>query len=136
MTTVICVVLLQDSMGFVEGETGYCSETCVPCDVGVTEEVSIKVENTLDINEEVSIKAEDNMDMNDEIPEPVPVPPINAEHEVRVWGVCQVVAADAFRPFIALKKETVKLNLTISGFGGRGFSMLASGAQVCGFKRD
>jgi hypothetical protein len=134
MTTVICVVLLQDSMGFVEGETGYCSETCVMCDVDRTEEVSIKVEDPLDINEEVSIKVEDNMDINNEIPEPIPVPPIKSEHEVRVWGVCQVVAADAFRPFIGPKKEIVKSNLTISGFGGLGVNMLASATQVGGFE--
>jgi hypothetical protein len=39
----------------VEGETGYCSETCVTGDVDGTEEVSIKVEEAIDIKEEVSI---------------------------------------------------------------------------------
>jgi hypothetical protein len=92
-------------VGFVEGETGYCSETHVPCDVDRIEEVSIKVEDPLDINEEVSIKAEYNTDINDEIPEPVPVPPINTEHEVRLWGVCQVVAGDAVRLCVCPKKK-------------------------------
>ena len=49
----ICVVVLQNCMGFVEGETGSCSETCVMCDVDGTEEVSIKVEQTIDIKDEI-----------------------------------------------------------------------------------
>jgi len=75
----ICVVMLQDCDGCVEGETGYCSETCVMCDVDGAEEVSIKVEETIDIK--------------DEIPEALSVPSIKTEHEVRLWGVCEVVAA-------------------------------------------
>ena len=38
-----CMAVLQNCMGFVEGETGSCSETCVECDVDGTEEVSINV---------------------------------------------------------------------------------------------
>ena len=38
------VVLLQNSLCFVDGGTGSCSETCVTCDVDETEEDSIKVE--------------------------------------------------------------------------------------------
>jgi hypothetical protein len=64
---------------FVEGETGYCSETCVTGGVGGTGEGSIKLEEAVDIMEEVSIKVEDNIDIKDEIP------PINNEHEVRLW---------------------------------------------------
>jgi hypothetical protein len=71
-------------MDFVEGETGSCSETCV-----MFEEVSIKVEETIDIK--------------DEIPEPTLFIPINAENEVRLRGVCDTVAAPAFVPFIAPK---------------------------------
>ena len=82
----ICVVLLQNCMDFVEGETDSCSETCVTCDVDGTEEVSIKVEKAIDIK--------------NEIPETTSFPPINTEHEVRLWGVCEVVAAHAFRTFI------------------------------------
>jgi hypothetical protein len=39
-----CVVLLEDCMGFVEGETGYCSDTCVTGGVGGTGEGIIQVE--------------------------------------------------------------------------------------------
>jgi hypothetical protein len=67
--TMICVVVLQNSMGFVEGETGYYSETC---DVDGIEEVSIKVEETIDIKEE--------------IPEAVTLPPVKPKCEVR-WFV-------------------------------------------------
>jgi hypothetical protein len=62
--------MLQNCMGFVEGETGCCSETCVTCDVDGSEEISIKVEEAKDIN--------------DEIPEAVAFPPINTEKEVRL----------------------------------------------------
>ena len=87
----ICVVLLQNCMGFVEDETGCCIEKCETSDVDGTEEVSIKVEEAIDIK--------------DEIPEATTSSPINTEHEVRLWGVCEVVAACAFRPFIAPKKK-------------------------------
>jgi len=101
----ICVVVLQNDMGYVEGETGYCSETCVTCDVDWTEEVSIKVEEAIDIKEEGSIKVEEAIDIKDEIPEFVSVPSVKTEHEVRLWCVCEVVAAHAFRPFIAPKRK-------------------------------
>ena len=78
-------------MCFVEGETGSCSETCVTCDVGGTEEVSIKVEEEIDIK--------------DEIPEAISFPPFKTEQEVRLWGVCEVLAAHDFRPFIAAKRK-------------------------------
>jgi len=95
----ICVVVLQNCVGFVEGETGYCSET---------EEVSIKVEDTIDIKEEVSIKVEEAIDIKDEIPEAISFPSIKTEHEVRLWGVCEVVAAHTFREFIAPKRKLPK----------------------------
>jgi len=75
----ICVVVLQNCMGFVEGEPGYCNQTCVMCDVDGADEVSIKVEEAIDIK--------------DEIPEATSVPSIKSEHEVRLWGVCEMVAA-------------------------------------------
>ena len=87
----ICVVMLQNCMGFVEGETGSCSQTCVMCDVDGTEDVSIKVEDAVYIK--------------DEVPEAISFPPIKTEHEVRLQGVCEVVAAHAFRPFIANQKR-------------------------------
>jgi hypothetical protein len=106
-------------MGFVEGETGYCSETCVTCVVDGTEEVSItaedaieikeevivKVEDAVDIKEEVSIKVEEVIDIEDEMPEAQSLPPMETEHKVRLRGVCEVVAAVAFRPFIAPKRK-------------------------------
>jgi hypothetical protein len=85
----ICVVVLQNCVGFVEGETGDCSETGVKCNVDGFEEVNIKVEEAIDIK--------------DEIPEAITCPTIKTEHEVRLWGVCEEVAAHAFRPFIAPK---------------------------------
>ena len=115
----ICVVVLQNGVGFVEGETSSNSEACVTCDVDGTEEVSIKVEDAIDIKEEVSIKVEDAIgikeevsfkveeaiDIKDEIPEAISFSPINIEHEVRLWGVCEVVADHAVRTFIdAIRK--------------------------------
>ena len=80
----ICVVVLQNGMGFVEGETGSCTETCVTCDVDGAEEVSIEREEAIDIKEEVSIKVEEVIDIKDEIPEAISFPPIKTEHEVRL----------------------------------------------------
>ena len=70
----ICVVVLQNCMGFVEGGTGCCIEKCEMCDVDATDEVSIKVEEAVDTK--------------NEIPEAIIVPPIKTEQEVRLWGVC------------------------------------------------
>jgi hypothetical protein len=63
----ICVLLLQDCVGFVKGETVYCGETYVTGGVGGTEEI-IKIEETVVIK--------------DEIPDGIKYPPINKEHEV------------------------------------------------------
>jgi hypothetical protein len=92
----ICVVLLQDCVGFVGGETGYCSETCLTSDVGGTGEGSIDVEGAIDTKEEGSSKFQ-AVYIKDEIPETSTCPPITTEQEVRLWGVCEVVAAHAFR---------------------------------------
>ena len=75
----ICVVVLQNSLGFVDGETGSCSETRVTCDVVGTEEVIIKFEEDIDIK--------------NEMPEAIKFPPIKTENEVRLWGMCEVMAA-------------------------------------------
>jgi hypothetical protein len=99
-------------VGFVGGETGYCSETCVTGDVGETGEGSVDGEWNIDIKEEVSIKVEEAVDVKDETPEAL-VNPIKTEPEVRFWGVCEVVTAvvcevvtaHSFRPFIALKPK-------------------------------
>jgi hypothetical protein len=72
-------------MGLVGGGTYSCSETRVMCGVDRTEEVSIKVEETIDIKAEI----------------PEEFPPIKIKQEVRLWVVCEVVAAHNFRPFIA-----------------------------------
>jgi hypothetical protein len=84
----------------VEGETGYCFETCVMCDVGGTGEVSVDVEDPLDIKEQVSIKVEEPIDIKDGIPEAITCTPIKTEREVRLQGVCEVVAGhlDHFLP--------------------------------------
>ena len=89
----ISMVMLQNCTCFVEGGTGSCSETCITCDVGGTEEVSIKVEDAIDIK--------------DEMPEAISYPPIKTEHEVRLWGLCEVLAAHDFMPLFAppLKKR-------------------------------
>jgi hypothetical protein len=68
-------------MDCVEGETGSCSETCVMCAVDGIVEVSIKVEEELDIK--------------DEIPEATTSPSDKTEHEVRLQGVCKLRAAHA-----------------------------------------
>ncbi len=86
-----CMAVLQNSMCFVEGGTGSCSETCVTCDVGGTEEVGINVEEDIDIK--------------DEMPEAISFPSIKTENEVRLRGVCEVVAAHACRPFIPPKRK-------------------------------
>jgi len=68
----ICVAVLQNYMGLVGGGTDSCSETRVMCGVHGTEEVSIKVEETLDIKNEI----------------PEAFPPIKIKHEVRLRVVC------------------------------------------------
>jgi len=72
----------------------------VACDVDGTEEVTIKVEDTIDIKEEVSIKFEGAIDVKDEISESITFSPTTTEHEVMLMGVCEVVAAHVFRAFI------------------------------------
>jgi hypothetical protein len=58
------------------------------CDVDGTGEVSIDVEDPLDIKEEVSIKVEEAVNIKDEMPEVTVFPPVTIEHEVRLLGVC------------------------------------------------
>jgi len=99
-------------MDIVEGETASYSGTCVTCVDDGTEEVSIKFENTIDIKEEVSIKVEEAIDVKDEIPQPI-FPPMKTEQEVRLWSVCEVVAAHAFRPYMAPKRNS---NITLNYF--------------------
>jgi len=77
-----CVVVLQNCVGFVEGETGSCNETDVECDVDGTEEFSIETEESLHIKEEVTIKVEDAIDIKVETPEFITFPAIKTEQEV------------------------------------------------------
>ena len=92
------VVVLQNGIDVLEGEICSYSETGVTW-VDGTEEVSIKVEDDLDIKEEFSIKVEEAIDMKDEIP------PIGTEQEVRLWGVCQLAADYCFKISYGHKKE-------------------------------
>jgi len=115
----IRVVVLQNCKDVLEGETASYSETCVTCvddgteevsikdedAIDIKEEVSIKDEDAIDIKEEVSIKVEDVIDIKDEIPQAIIFPPIKTEQRVRLWGVCEVVAAHGFRPFMAPKRK-------------------------------
>jgi hypothetical protein len=94
-------------MGFVEGETGSCTETCVMCDGDGTEEGSIEGEDTIDIKEEVSIKVEEAIDIKEEVgikvEEAIDIK--NEIPEVRLRGVFEVVVVHAFRPFIVLQER-------------------------------
>jgi len=101
----MCVVVLQNCKDVVEGETASYSETCVTCVDDGTEQISIKVEDAIDIKEDVSIKVEEAIDVKDEIPQAIIFPPIKTEQQVRLWGVCDVVAGHAIRPFMASKRK-------------------------------
>jgi len=105
----ICVVVLQNCTYGVEGDTCSCSETCVTNDVDWTEEVSFKVEEAVDIK--------------GEIPEALIFPSIKIEHEVRFQGVCEVVVAHDFRPFIASKIKLRNYALGV-GRGTKNYSPL------------
>ena len=78
----ICVVVLQNGKEVLEGEISSYSKTGVIWDDNGTEEVSIKVEDAVDIKEEFSIKVEEAIDIKDEIP------PMETEQVVRLWCVC------------------------------------------------
>ena len=69
----ICVVVLQNCRAFVERGSGSCVETRVECDVDGTEEVSIKVEEAINIKDEIS--------------EAIILQPIKTEKEVRLCSV-------------------------------------------------
>ena len=66
----IFVVVLQNGIDDLEGESYSYSDTCVTCDDDGTEEVSIQVE------EAIGVKGG--------IPEPITSPPIETEQEVRL----------------------------------------------------
>ena len=59
--------VLQNCMDVMEGETGNCSGAGVTCDDDGTDEVSMKVEDAIDVKEEFSIEVVDTVDIKDEI---------------------------------------------------------------------
>jgi hypothetical protein len=102
-------------VGFVEGETVYCNDTCVTCDVDGTEEVSIKVEEAIDMKEEVCVNFE-AIYLKDETLDAAIFPPIKTEQEVRLWGVFvkwwQLMLLGHLLP----KKEILMSHFTVSFF--------------------
>jgi hypothetical protein len=78
-------------VGFVEGETGYCSDTSVMDGVSGSEEGSITVDEAVDVKEEDIIKVEETIDIKEEIPEPIKFPPIKKEIEVRLQVGWEIV---------------------------------------------
>ena len=85
----MCVVVLQNCMGCVEGATCSCSATC-----------------DADGAAEDSIKVEEAIDTRGEIPEAVSFPPINTEPEVKLWGFFVKWWQRMFlRPFIVTKRK-------------------------------
>jgi len=89
----ICVVVLQSCMDYVEVVTGHCNETCVMCDVDGAGEFSIEGEEAIDVMEEVNIKVEEAIEMEDETRGAITFSSVKTELEVRLWGLCEVVAA-------------------------------------------
>ena len=87
----ICVALLQICTDFVEKGTGNCSGTSVTCGDDGREEVSIKVEEAIDIEEE--------------IPEAITFPSIKTENEVSLCVVCEVLPVHASMLFMAPKRN-------------------------------
>jgi hypothetical protein len=100
-------------VGFVGGETGYCSETCVTGGVGGTGEGSVMAEDAVEIKEEVSVKFE-AIYIKDEIAETATCPPVKTDHEVRLGGVAG--GSSYFEAIYCPKKEIVNLHLTVSCF--------------------
>jgi hypothetical protein len=82
-------------MGFVEGETGSSSEPCVMCDVDGTEEVSVNVEESIDIK--------------DEIPEAITFSPIKTELEVSPGGLWDVEALRFLGHLLSTKKRKCEI---------------------------
>ena len=93
----ICVVVLQNCMDCVEGETGSYSEIRVMCDADGTEEVCIKVEEAIDTR--------------GEIPQFVMYPEIKTEHEVRVWGFMLGGGSSCFIGYLLSQKRNSEITL-------------------------
>ena len=62
----ICMLVLQNCMDVVKGETCNCSGTGVTCDDHGTEEVSMKFEDAIDIKEEFGVTVQDAVDIKEE----------------------------------------------------------------------
>jgi hypothetical protein len=82
----ICVVVLQNCMDCVEGETGTCSATCVTCAADGTEGVGIKVEEAIDIEDEIPEAISFPEIKTEPEPEAISFPEIKTEPEVMLWG--------------------------------------------------
>jgi hypothetical protein len=54
----------------------------------IKEEVSIKVEDAIDVKEDVIVKVEEPIDIKGETPQAISFPPIKTEREVSLWVVC------------------------------------------------
>ena len=67
----------------------------------IKEEVSMNVEDPIDIKKEVCIKVVESIDTKDEIPEAFSFPPVKNEDKVRLWVLCVIVVAHAFRVLMA-----------------------------------
>jgi hypothetical protein len=81
-------------MDCVESETGSCSETCVMCDADGSEEVGIKVEETIDTKSE--------------IPEALTFSEIKTEREVRLWCFLRGGGSSCFPGHLLPKKKKKK----------------------------
>ena len=88
----ICLVVLQNIMDYVEVSTGSYSGTFETCDDD-------------DGTEEVSTKVEQAIHIKNEIPEAISSRPMKTEQEVRLWNVCEFVAAHASVLFVPPKKK-------------------------------
>jgi hypothetical protein len=92
--------MLQICVGLIKDEPDSGSEAFVTTLDSGTEEVNIKVEESVIKDEEADIKFEDSdteveaadikveelVDIKEENPEPIKFPPIKTEPEVSVWG--------------------------------------------------
>jgi hypothetical protein len=115
----IFVVVFQNGMDILEGETGTHIETRIMRGdyatdeftikledaIHIKEELTIKIEDVIDIKEEVSIKFEDAIHIKNEIPEAVTFPTIETEQEVSLWVECELVAAYPFKGFAAPERK-------------------------------
>jgi hypothetical protein len=66
----------------------------------------VVLQNDTDVVEgETGIMVGEAINIKDEFPEAITFPQIKTEQEVRLWGLCEVVAAQAFRSFMAPRRN-------------------------------